>query len=69
MTRPEPTSHAGGRGMWICRNLATELLINCGMDRPGATVTAAIPPISRRKKAIADSPTDQGSATSLRGPR
>lgn len=39
---PEPASTAGGRGLWICRNLATEILIEEGPDGRGAAVTAAI---------------------------
>jgi len=34
----------GGRGIWICRSLTTELTTDTGPDGDGATVTAAIPP-------------------------
>ncbi|MEH1127409.1 hypothetical protein [Micromonospora sp. CPCC 206061] len=42
-TRPDPTRLDGGRGMWICRNLTTEIVIDSGPGGCGATVTAAIP--------------------------
>lgn len=42
-TRPDPTRLDGGRGMWICRNLATEVVIDSGPGGRGATVTAVIP--------------------------
>jgi anti-sigma regulatory factor (Ser/Thr protein kinase) len=41
-TPPDPTRVDGGRGMWICRNLATEIVIDTGPGGRGATVTAAI---------------------------
>jgi anti-sigma regulatory factor (Ser/Thr protein kinase) len=41
-TRPDPTRLDGGRGMWICRNLATEVVIDSGPGGRGATVTAVI---------------------------
>jgi anti-sigma regulatory factor (Ser/Thr protein kinase) len=40
---PEPTSTAGGRGLWICRNLAAEVVIERGPDGRGAAVTAIMP--------------------------
>lgn len=40
---PDPTRLDGGRGMWICRNLATEVVIDGGAGGRGASVTAAIP--------------------------
>src|SRR4051812_11715731 len=42
MTQPDPTGSEGGRGMWICRNLTTELTIDVGAEGRGTTVTAAI---------------------------
>jgi anti-sigma regulatory factor (Ser/Thr protein kinase) len=39
---PDPAGHDGGRGLWICRHLTTELTIDTGPDGHGATVTAAI---------------------------
>jgi anti-sigma regulatory factor (Ser/Thr protein kinase) len=41
-TRPDPTSSDGGRGMWICRRLAGQLVIESGPHGRGATVTAVI---------------------------
>jgi anti-sigma regulatory factor (Ser/Thr protein kinase) len=41
---PEPTSSDGGRGIWICRHLTDELVIQVGPNGRGTTVTAAIPP-------------------------
>jgi len=40
---PEPTTTAGGRGLWICRNLAAEIVIDRGPGGRGAAVTATIP--------------------------
>jgi anti-sigma regulatory factor (Ser/Thr protein kinase) len=40
---PDPHRADGGRGIWICRNLTTELIIHTCPDRTGATVTAVIP--------------------------
>jgi anti-sigma regulatory factor (Ser/Thr protein kinase) len=40
---PDPANHDGGRGLWICRHLSTELTIEAGPEGQGATVTAAIP--------------------------
>ncbi|GLI02546.1 ATP-binding protein [Phytohabitans aurantiacus] len=42
-TPPDPTRLDGGRGMWICRNLAARIVIDRGPGGRGATVTAAIP--------------------------
>src|SRR5262245_21277362 len=39
----DPTSSDGGRGMWICRNLTEELVIETGVNGRGTTVTSAIP--------------------------
>jgi anti-sigma regulatory factor (Ser/Thr protein kinase) len=39
---PPPTTHDGGRGMWICRNLSRELTIERGPGGRGAVVTAVI---------------------------
>ena len=39
---PEPADPDGGRGLWICRNLASEVHIGGGPDGRGATVTVAI---------------------------
>lgn len=44
MSQPNPTGGNGGRGLWICRNLTTDLTIDRGPDGRGAIVTAAIPP-------------------------
>ncbi|MEJ3744466.1 ATP-binding protein [Actinomycetes bacterium KLBMP 9797] len=41
---PDPASLNGGRGLWICRNLASQLTIARGPDGRGAVITAAIPP-------------------------
>jgi anti-sigma regulatory factor (Ser/Thr protein kinase) len=43
----EPNPHAGqigGRGLWICRNLASELTISTGPDGRGTIVQAVILP-------------------------
>jgi anti-sigma regulatory factor (Ser/Thr protein kinase) len=40
---PDPAGGPGGRGLWICRNLAVELTIEPGPDGRGTTVTAALP--------------------------
>jgi len=42
-SRPDPRSSDAGRGMWICRRLTTELIIENGPDGRGTVVTAAIP--------------------------
>jgi anti-sigma regulatory factor (Ser/Thr protein kinase) len=42
IARPDPTSSNGGRGLWICRNLASQLLIEPGPDGRGAAVTGAV---------------------------
>jgi anti-sigma regulatory factor (Ser/Thr protein kinase) len=42
-TPPDPTSPDGGRGIWIVRNLTSDLRIGAGPDGRGTTVTAAIP--------------------------
>jgi anti-sigma regulatory factor (Ser/Thr protein kinase) len=42
VTLPDPARADGGRGLWICRNLTTDLSIQAGPDGHGATVTAAI---------------------------
>lgn len=42
-TRPEPTDGNAGRGVWICRNLTSDLLIEANPKGGGAIVTAAIP--------------------------
>jgi anti-sigma regulatory factor (Ser/Thr protein kinase) len=42
-THPDSTGRDGGRGVWICRNIATELIIDTGPDGRGAIVTAVIP--------------------------
>lgn len=47
-TRPDPTDANGGRGLWITRNLATNLHIEPGPNGRGATVTAAVPAHPRR---------------------
>jgi anti-sigma regulatory factor (Ser/Thr protein kinase) len=39
---PDPASTAGGRGLWICRNLASEIVIESGPDGRGAVVTATL---------------------------
>jgi anti-sigma regulatory factor (Ser/Thr protein kinase) len=39
---PAPTAGDGGRGLWICRRLTTELSIEHGPDGHGTIVTAAI---------------------------
>lgn len=44
-TAPDPARLDGGRGMWICRNLASELTIHTGNGGQGTTITAAISPI------------------------
>jgi anti-sigma regulatory factor (Ser/Thr protein kinase) len=41
-TPPDPGRSDGGRGLWICRNLADELIIEAGEDGRGATVTAVM---------------------------
>lgn len=41
-TPPDPRSVNGGRGLWICRNLASELTIARGPGGSGAVVTAAL---------------------------
>jgi anti-sigma regulatory factor (Ser/Thr protein kinase) len=41
-TPPDPTTGDGGRGLWICRRLATELIIEPGLGGRGTTVTAVI---------------------------
>ncbi|HEU4543333.1 MAG TPA: ATP-binding protein [Jiangellaceae bacterium] len=42
---PNPLAgESGGRGLWICRNLASELTISTGPDGRGAIVQAVIPP-------------------------
>jgi len=40
---PDPTAGKGGRGLWVCRHLSTELTIEAGPDGHGAIVTATIP--------------------------
>lgn len=41
---PNPLSgESGGRGLWICRKLTSELRINTGPDGRGTVVRAAIP--------------------------
>jgi anti-sigma regulatory factor (Ser/Thr protein kinase) len=41
---PNPlAANSGGRGLWICRNLASELTISTGPDGRGTVVQAAIP--------------------------
>jgi anti-sigma regulatory factor (Ser/Thr protein kinase) len=42
-TLPDPTDGEGGRGLWICRRLSTQLSIEARPDGHGAIVTAAIP--------------------------
>ncbi len=42
-TPPNSPHTDGGRGIWICRNLSTELIIEAGPHGHGATVTAIIP--------------------------
>jgi anti-sigma regulatory factor (Ser/Thr protein kinase) len=42
-TPPDPGGSDSGRGIWMCRNLATELIIEAGADGRGAMVTAVIP--------------------------
>jgi anti-sigma regulatory factor (Ser/Thr protein kinase) len=42
-TLPDPAGRHGGRGIWICRNLTTELIIARGPSDRGATVTATLP--------------------------
>jgi len=42
-TQPDPASSDSGRGIWICRNLTTELTITNGPDGHGTIVTAVIP--------------------------
>lgn len=37
-----PPDTIGGRGLWICRNLTRELIIEPGPDGHGTSVTAAI---------------------------
>jgi anti-sigma regulatory factor (Ser/Thr protein kinase) len=39
---PAPTAGDGGRGLWICRRLTTELSIEAGPDGRGTIVTATI---------------------------
>jgi anti-sigma regulatory factor (Ser/Thr protein kinase) len=39
---PAPTTGDGGRGLWICRRLTTELTIETGPDGHGTIITAAI---------------------------
>jgi anti-sigma regulatory factor (Ser/Thr protein kinase) len=41
---PDPTGPDGGRGLWICRNLAAGLTIDTGPGGRGAVVTAVIAP-------------------------
>jgi anti-sigma regulatory factor (Ser/Thr protein kinase) len=44
MSLPNPlTGDSGGRGLWICRNLTSELTISTGPDGRGAIVQATIP--------------------------
>jgi len=40
---PNPVSSDGGRGLWICRNLTSELAISTGPDGRGTIVQATIP--------------------------
>ena len=43
----QPNPHAGqngGRGLWICRNLASELTISTGPSGRGTIIQAVIPP-------------------------
>jgi anti-sigma regulatory factor (Ser/Thr protein kinase) len=40
---PEPVRDDGGRGLWICRQLSTDLTIESGPDGRGSIVTATIP--------------------------
>jgi anti-sigma regulatory factor (Ser/Thr protein kinase) len=44
-TAPDPSTAEGGRGMWICRQLAAEITIDRGPHGRGATVTTAIGPV------------------------
>ena len=54
---PGPVSDSG-RGLWICRNLTTDLTIDTGPDGHGAAVTVAITPvISTVDNADRDQPT------------
>lgn len=41
-TSPPDQARAGGRGVWICRQLCAELLIERAVPGPGAVVTAVI---------------------------
>jgi len=41
-TVPPDQARAGGRGIWICRQLCTELIIDHAEPGPGAVVTAVI---------------------------
>jgi anti-sigma regulatory factor (Ser/Thr protein kinase) len=40
-TRPDLIA-AGGRGLWICRQLCSDLVISCPDGQPGTTVTAVM---------------------------
>lgn len=42
-TLPDPTAGDGGRGLWICRRLSSQLTIEAGPDQQGTIVTATIP--------------------------
>jgi anti-sigma regulatory factor (Ser/Thr protein kinase) len=41
-TTPPDQARAGGRGVWICRQLCAELLIENAVPGPGAVVTAVL---------------------------